>query len=793
MAERIVSPGVFTRERDLSFLEQGISEIGGAFVGATQKGPAFIPKIITSQTAFENTYGKADEYSYLGYTVQNYLQEANSATVVRVLGLNGYLGTTYTSAKLTVSGSGGQQVLAIIHPTKNDVSIASASASGTPTSMTLVLSGSTGEDSFTGVSAEGISANNVARTLGESPFGSYAGYSYSFFPDAINTDLGGIEIVDDVIMVTSSVAVDFTGSSYTNASTPWIRSQTISGAKRNLFVIHTLDDGSNANKSIKASIQSIKYPILSGSYGTFSLVVRSADDTDQRMNVLEQHDNLTLDPNSPDFIARRIGNAIPTQDSVTNETYYQGDYSIKSQYIRIVLDTAVDNGSMPNIALPYGFAGMKTPFVLEGEESAVKPHVVNTQWTSTGSYTGYGGNASQDTRIFYGYDFTSTNYTNWSYLNPTPSGATQVGYEPLTTGSAALASEFSLEDVEDNEVGGTDDLDLTVATHIAYRKFTVAFQGGFDGFEPNRLRAIGSDITATNSQGYDISTSTAEGSVAFKRALDAISNPETFDINLLVVPGVNYEQHPYIVQYAIDMCEARSDCFYILDLASYAASIATAVATAQTLDSSYAAGYYPWVKVLNTNTNKFVWAPPSVVLPEVFAYSDNVAAEWFAPAGLNRGGIPGATDVKSRLSVALRDELYENKVNPIAKFPGQGVVAYGQKTLQTNASALDRINVRRLLIAVTKFIASYSRFLVFEQNTETTRNRFLNIANPYLASIQERQGLYAFRVVMDETNNTADVIDRNIMQGAIYLQPTKTAEFIKIDFNILPTGAAFGS
>jgi phage tail sheath protein FI len=146
----------------------------------------------------------------------------------------------------------------------------------------------------------------------------------------------------------------------------------------------------------------------------------------------------------------------------------------------------------------------------------------------------------------------------------------------------------------------------------------------------------------------------------------------------------------------------------------------------------------------------------------------------------------------NRLTQSEKDSLYEGKLNPIVQFPGQGIVVFGQKTLQDRPSALDRINVRRLLLTVRKYIASTSRFLVFEQNTSTTRNTFLNIVNPYLESIQQRQGLYAFRVVMDETNNTPDVIDRNILTGAIFLQPTKTAEFIQIDFNILPTGASFG-
>jgi phage tail sheath protein FI len=197
------------------------------------------------------------------------------------------------------------------------------------------------------------------------------------------------------------------------------------------------------------------------------------------------------------------------------------------------------------------------------------------------------------------------------------------------------------------------------------------------------------------------------------------------------------------------------------------------------------------VKIVDANINKPVWVPPSVVIPGVLAFNDRVAAEWYAPAGLNRGGLSTVLDAYTRLTHAERDELYEGRVNPIATFPGQGVCVWGQKTLQAKPSALDRINVRRLLIAVKKYIASATKYLVFENNTAATRNRFLNIANPYLESVQQRQGLYSFKVVMDETNNTPDIIDRNVMYGQIFLQPAKTAEFIIIDFNILPTGAAF--
>ena len=239
------------------------------------------------------------------------------------------------------------------------------------------------------------------------------------------------------------------------------------------------------------------------------------------------------------------------------------------------------------------------------------------------------------------------------------------------------------------------------------------------------------------------------------------------------------------------MCEERGDAFYVMDLTAVDASVNQAVQDVSGLDSNYAAVYYPWVKVLDTNKNKPTLVPPSVIVPGAIAASDRIAAEWFAPAGLNRGVLGNVIEAKIRLNQAERDTLYDNKINPIATFPQTGVCIWGQKTLQERSTALDRINVRRLLIALKKFIASSSKYLVFEQNTTATRNRFLNIVNPYLESVQQRQGLYAFRVVMDETNNTPTVIDRNQLVGAIYLQPTKTAEFIILDFNVLPTGATF--
>jgi phage tail sheath protein FI len=201
--------------------------------------------------------------------------------------------------------------------------------------------------------------------------------------------------------------------------------------------------------------------------------------------------------------------------------------------------------------------------------------------------------------------------------------------------------------------------------------------------------------------------------------------------------------------------------------------------------------YWPWCQTIDPKTGKTVWIPASVAMAGVFAFNDAVAAPWYAPAGLNRGGITTVTQTERKLSQAQRDSLYVAGINPIATFPGQGIVAYGQKTLQKRSSALDRVNVRRLLIELKGYIGDIAKTLVFEQNTLATRTRFLSQVNPYLESVASRQGLYAYKVVMDDTNNTPDVIDRNQLVGKIFIQPAKAIEFVLLNFTITPTGAVF--
>ena len=313
--------------------------------------------------------------------------------------------------------------------------------------------------------------------------------------------------------------------------------------------------------------------------------------------------------------------------------------------------------------------------------------------------------------------------------------------------------------------------------------------GAFNGATGNDIPFIGNSLFQANSttapQGVPVAN--------YATASNILSNKDEYDYELLITPGIQHADHATAQTNFVANAEERGDHFYIMDLTPYGSTINTPVTEAQEMDTNYAGAYWPWVQVLSPETGRNVWVPASTVMAGVYAFNDNVSAEWFAPAGLNRGGLGGVIQAERKLSPINRDNLYAGKVNPIATFPNVGVTAFGQKTLQQKASALDRINVRRLLIALKRYIGNVGKTLIFEQNTTVTRNRFLSQVTPYLESVQQRQGLYAFKVVMDDSNNTPDVIDRNQLVGQIYLQPTRTAEFILLDFNVMPTGVEFGS
>jgi hypothetical protein len=597
-----------------------------------------------------------------------------------------------------------------------------------------------------------------------------------------------------------------------NAATPFVVSQQISSwnggsaTRFPLFQLLTMADGTYTNTSWKIEISNVKLAgtVAGSDWGTFTLSVRSFSDTDKKPIILEQFNNLTLDPTSANFIATRIGDRY-NYIRFDGKIIEFGTYTNNSKYIRV----AMASNPYPITAVPYGFQEYSVP--VNGAIGNWCNPIAFTKASVYGLFPGKypsgidfnGSPSGADAELSNLYPTSSVGGEHWrdnlQYFAPTPSGATD-----------GTNTVFALdENIVTNGVGsgsfsvlsGTNAIPTQFdaaneSIYVKMRKFIFGFQGGFDGQSPAIEFNLGGDITSGNTQGLNCATSTTAGSVAYNQCIGALGNADEFDINLIVTPGILYSLHSYVTNLVVEMCENRGDCFYILDLYQDGGNPSTGqidevVSLASEFDTNYAGTYYPWIKIKDTNINQIVTVPPSVLLPAVYASNDKVAGEWWAVAGLNRGGIPLATQVTDRTTHVERDTLYEGKVNPIAAFPGQGINIWGQKTLQNANTALNRINVRRLMIEIKKFFASTARYLVFEQNTAATRNKFLAIVNPYLESVQQRSGLYAFQVVMDDSNNTPDLIDQNILYGQIWLKPTKTAEFIILDFNVVPTGANF--
>jgi len=884
MAERIVSPAVFTKEIDNTFLSQGISEIGGAVIGPFSRGPAYSPTIIRTVAELEDLFGIPEGKYYQPFTAREYLKHQGVVTIVRVGDLGGYKQENALIVKAvvqdvadfsgtlsgTLSGSGESElqvgdeaVIGVLANTlwaDNGQPARDATYDGFEGSMidnesalmyydgevideegnevivgnfetTLYLrrtvrsvdenSGDVIEsiqslksnyDSDYVFSIDPKAPDSIQNIFGRTPKKNVEpAYLYSYFEntqeDVFNNVMNGAKYKVEV--ETSSEALVFEYEDPTTeqvlddpwkpgavsfscrpAETPWIQSQKISGRRFNLFKVWTINQGTRANREIKIGIYNVRTPgsIQDTDYGTFSLIVRAFNDNDRGQNVIENYDGLTLDPLSPRYIPRVIGDRFTTINNKGKLVDY-GDYVNSSNWIRIEMPF---DSTAPANAMPYGHGSYFSP--IAGVE------------TGTPKYSHASQYERQPGRYFNGAVFNQGS-PDGILEQPRSARNTLELFQPLPYGADDAGSGYYMDEggMVTEEVDGdtteyavdaipTNPPQVEEIATAKLRRFLVGFQGGFDGRAPTHPIYLGKDINESNVQGLDCSKRFSSGTKGYIRAFAALSNQDEFDINLIVTPGLSLDLHRTVINRGVDLCESREDCFYILDCVSahnQPGRVDDAVQQVSTIDSNYAATYYPWVKIIDPATNVLQPYPPSSLMMSVYAANDKTAAEWFAPAGLNRGGIEAAVTVMDRLNFAERDTLYEGKVNPIAAFPGQGIVAFGQKTLQRRASALDRVNVRRLLINLKKFIASSARFLLFEQNVAATRNKFLNIVNPFLENVQQRHGLYAFRVIMDESNNTPDLIDRNILYGQIFLQPARAVEFVILDFNLTPTGASF--
>ena len=660
MAEVLLSPGVLARENDQSFVSGQPVQAGAAIVGPTVKGPVGIPTVVSSFSDYKNKFGcivesGSAEYTYFtSISAYNYFQQGgNSLLVTRVVS-GSYTAATSTAIQNDVETG----VLENLSGVNASAFNATGSAAGTKSN---------------------ISASNVNVTASI-----IIAESSSFTSATLVAATGSFNVGDTVIFTSQSLGADQSGGADLTLTLvdANITNQTA-------FVLETLSEGEITNSGtatgsngtlISGSKDNLRWEIVSPNTasGTFSLLIRRGDDTQTSKTVLETWTDLSLDPNSNNYIEKAIGNSKQVVATDGGDTYVknEGTYNTLSNFVRVKSVTA------------------KTLNYFDNNGDAKSAYTASIPVAGSGSFTGATGT-------------------------------------PFNPKEALFYDKINSDNVQ--------------------------------------------GLVADN---YTIS-------------LNLLANKDAYRYNLITVPGLYNADYSAPITTMVNNSQFRGDNIAVIDLVRYGIGINSVTQQAASKDTSYAAAYWPWLQTVDPDLGSLVWVPASTMMPGVYAFNDRAGEAWFAPAGLNRGGLGTVVRAERKLTNGNRDTLYGSNVNPIATFPNTGVVVFGQKTLQKKASALDRVNVRRLLIALKNFISQIADNLVFEQNTIATRNNFLAQVNPYLESVQQRQGLYAFKVVMDDSNNTPDVIDRNQMVGQIFIQPTKTAEFIYLDFNILPTGATF--
>jgi len=701
------------------------------------------------------------------------------------------------------------------------------------------------------------------------------------------------------------------------AKTGWFFGQDLSSnttkfdaaKQQKLFRVTALDDGAWASRNIKVSISDLRAPTEVDPYGSFTVTLRHVRDHDGAIKTLEKFANCNLNPNSRNYVGIKIGDMYQEWSDTEKRFRMYGQYPNNSRFVRVEVNSDVEEGITDPALLPFGFYGPPRykKVDLSGQavgkitgstvhasstsdggvgigdvESALATGSVFLSGSNNGVMSGsVGASPFKTTAIF------AALHPSSSVIAGIPADATKphpratvlfpslplrvsssddslrfdkMAHFGITTTRSPSSKRFE-ESYWDVVAGGKGiaadawdaasnteysfifTLDDLVATNAAatsvrkahyasgsrkagtsytalrsgytdliksgFTKFTSPMYGGFDGLDIKEREPFGHHILGAS--GLTLKSNYAANSL--KLAIDAVAEPEVVDINGLVVPGV---RAPIITDHMLTVCEDRGDALAIIDVENngYQPSTETTdsfktritnnnvtdcVNNLKTrgLNTSYGCAYFPWVKIQDEIAEQQVWVPPSVVALGTFANTERNHSLWFAPAGFTRGGLSNGAaglpvlGVSQRLSAQDRDELYEHSINPIAQFPAEGIVIFGQKTLMATPSALDRINVRRLMIYVKKEISRTASVLLFDQNVQSTWNRFKGQIEPFLASLKARLGLDDFKVVLDSSTTTADLVDRNIMYAKVFLKPTKALEFIAIDFIVTNNGAAF--
>lgn len=739
-----LSAGTYIEQRDQSFLPTGeISEAASVFIGGFAKGKAFIPMLIKDGPDLISKTGQPNGKFYAQYAALQYSKHASNFWVQRLLWQSGYKSDALI---IFATGSGytlGGDVLAVLAsagPNNGTTSNAlSLGASGSATGSAGVLSFSVTGTCSAGAVTAAYTISKADITNIQYTFGATAQqYTSPVYLYAKMHDTTSIADATTVSIVRAADFLNFTTASYKHAVTPWITD--VNGGE--LFRIHHSSDGTYTNRDIKIEIKNIV--TSSTAYTVFDLLIRQYDDTERKPYVYEAYYSLNLDPTSDNYIAKRIGDVWTQYDATRNKLRVYGDYANVSKYVRVEVSTAVKNamiGKTTNINNVQRIPVWYTSNSLYVED-----------YPTASIYT---ANTTTTTNTFNGYDVAKNSITA---LSMPVNGATT----PTTTGSV-----------------------IKFANNTRY---IVPFYGGFDGRNP----AGGYSNNTGSLNGFDMSSTTAAGVESYKKALDIIINPDEFNIDVISIAGANLQStgKAEVYRYALeDICQERGEVIVVGDLAE-----TDTIDTANTsvwvtpFDSSYGAVYFPSVKYYDGYTKTYPVLPVSSLIPAVIAYTKKVSQPYYAPAGIDRGTL-NVVQAMSKLNKTERDLLYSYNVNPIASFAGTGTVVWGQKTLQKLASALDRLNGRLLTNQIKKWIDAYGRSLLFNNNTVNLRQVFSLGAATYLDQLVAGEGLYEYKFLMDETNNTAETIDRNQLIGELWIKITKTTQFIIIPINIVRTDA----
>jgi hypothetical protein len=753
MAETLISPGVLARENDSSFITQQPVTVGAAIIGPTVKGPVEVPTVVTTYSDYLNKFGGAflsggAEYSFLTQiAAYNYFQQGGESLIVARVVSGAFASATSTDifnnlesgvifsgtnllGSVTSGGTGGTA------GTYSNVTTA-GSLSGTGVTLNVVTSTSNGKLLTT---ADAL-FSSITTNTSDGDDATYPGVTLTG-----GSGTGAVASVTVSSNAVSSITVTTAGLGYVAADVLTVSSASIGGTTDVLITLNSLDflvepTSVTVNTAGSGYVVGETLTVTAANIGT-----PSAD----LILTLTASDII----NSTAFTLKTI-----SEGTIMNNSGSEGTNGILS------------SGSVDNVRWQIANAdtgsGTFSLLIRQGNDTTTEPIVLET-WA----------NLSLDptqpnfiSRVI-GDSFQTYN-ANENYVEVIGNYPNNSRYVYVSAVNSPTPNYF------DNN--GTAKAQFTSSLPIISRgTFTGATGDLFYGGGAKFYDAI---TGTTNLQGINATD--------YDDMIRLMANQDDYRFNVITAPGLNLTDNTTQLTTLANVVQSRGDAIAVLDPVAYNSSIGQATTAASAINNSYAATYWPWLQTIDPGTGQLVWVPAATMIPAVYAFTDSVSEPWFAPAGINRGGLDTVVRAERKLSQTNRNDLYVGNVNPIATFPGTGVVVYGQKTLQKKSSALDRVNVRRLLIALKSYISQVANNLVFEQNTIATRNQFLSQVNPYLESVQQRQGLYAFRVIMDDSNNTPDVIDRNQMIGQIYLQPTKTAEFIYLDFNILPTGATF--